>query len=284
MVNLYKKGIEIRIDLVEMLSRAQAGYLGGSLSSVDILTTLYFGKTSQGPIMGYDPSTPGHSGQDYFILGKGHASAAWYVTLAHAAFFDRADLQFFTQIGSDLGMYANKKIPGVTLPATAPGYGLSAAVGLAMALKSEKAQNRVYCLIGDGDLQRGVLWEAAEAAAHYKLDNLTLIVDTNGLQADGLTRGILGIDSISDKFDSFGFKTIPVYDGHNNEALIVAFERAIETLRKPSVIIAKTVKGKGVEFTEGKAFYHHEILSPQELAEALPRLKSHLQTMENIQF
>jgi transketolase len=153
---------------------------------------------------------------------------------------------------------------------------MSAAVGLAHTLKLDKQPNRVFCMVGDGELQDGLVWEAAMFAGHHKLDNLVLLVDWNDFQMDGSVRGILGVDPIADKFQAFGWKTIPVWDGHDYEQLLFAYERALENQRRPSVVIAKTVKGKGVAFAENKPSYHAEVLSDQEMAEAIPKLQMEL--------
>lgn len=273
---LMKKALQVRINLLQMLHKAQTGYLGGSLSLIEMLVALYYGKLPGGPIMNFDPSKPGWEGQDYFVLSKGHASAALYTVLADLGFFDPAELHFFAQINSLLQPYASKKVPGVVLPGGVPGYGFSAALGLAMSLKSDKQSNRVFVLSGDGELQQGQIFEAAMAASHNKLDNLVLLVDYNGLQMDGPVRGIMSIESLADKFEAFGWKTIPVVDGHNFEELLLGLERAIEVQRRPAVIIARTIKGKGVVFAENKAYYHDQVLSFEELNEALPKLKNDL--------
>ena len=276
---LKKVAAKFRIDLVEMLHKAESGHLGGSLSALEIMVALYFGELSSGDAMKYDPAKPGWEGQDYFVLSKGHASPAWYVILANVGFFAEEELQYFRQMNSLLQPYPSRKIPGVVLPGGAPGYGFSAAVGLAITLKMEKQPNRVYVLIGDGELQQGQVWEAVLMAAQYKLDNLTLLVDWNGLQTDGPVRAVIDVEPIAEKFEAFGWKTVPVSDGHDFEALLLALERVLETQRRPSVIIARTVKGRGVPFAENRSSYHAEVLSAQELAEALPKLKSDLATL-----
>jgi len=268
---LRKKSLELRIELLKMINKARFGHTGSSLSAVDILVTLYYGKFHDRPVMQFDSQKPGWDGQDYFVLSKGHACPALYAILADLGFFPKEELNHLFQMNSLLQGHPDKKIPGVVLSAGSLGHGLSGALGLAMSLKAERNYNRVFCLIGDGELQEGQVWEAAMAAAHYKLDNLVLIVDDNGLQIEGPTRSVMNVDPIVDKFESFGWKTVPVRDGHNFEELISALERAIEVQRRPSVIIAKTVKGKGVSFAENKSF--SEPLSDQEMAVALPILE-----------
>ncbi len=270
---LQKAAAKFRIDLVEMLHKAQSGHLGGSLSVVEMLVVLYYGQLPGGSVMNYDIEKPGWEGQDYMVLSKAHAAPAWYTVLGNAGFFDTQEFQYFRQLNALLQAYPTKKIPGVMIGGAGSGSGLAAAVGLAMALKMDKQPNRVFCVVGDGELQQGRVWEAALVAAHHKLDNLTLLVDYNGLQMDGSIRGIIGIDPLIDKFESFGWKAIPVTDGHNVEELLVAMEKALETQRKPSVLIARTIKGKGIPFVENKSSYHAEVLSDEEMAEALPRLQ-----------
>ncbi len=276
---LNKTSVQLRIDVLEMLNRAQSGHLGGSLSALDMLILLYYGQLPAGPIMNFDVDKPGWDGQDYFILSKAHAAPALYAVLADVGFIDKEELKHLRQVNSMLQAYPSKKTPGIPVDSGQPGHGFSAAVGLAMALKADKQPNRVFCMVGDGELQEGLVWEAAMTASHHKLDNLTLLVDVNDLQMDGLVRGIIGVDPIVDKFQSFGWKTILVIDGHDFEQLLFAYERALENQRRPSVVIAKTIKGKGVVFAENKPSYHAEVLSNQEMAEAIPRLQMELMSL-----
>jgi transketolase len=276
LVFLKKKAAKLRIDTLQMLTSAGSGHSGGSLSIIEILTALYYGQLESGGIMKYDTEKPGWEGQDYFVLSKGHAAPALYAVLADLGFFPSDEMQHLRKVNAMLQAYPSKKIPGIAMDTGTSAHGLAGSVGLAMSLKADKQPNHVYCLIGDGELQDGLIWESAMVAAHNRLDNLTLIVDLNDLQMDGLIRGIVGVDPIADKFQTFGWKTIPVLDGHDFEELLFAFERALENQRRPSVIVAKTVKGKGVVFAEGKSFYHSEVLSEQELAEAVPKLKQEL--------
>jgi transketolase len=281
---LRKTAVRLRIDLLQMLHNAGSGHLGGSLSIIDILVALYYGRLSYGPVLRFDAKIPQWEDQDYFVLSKGHASAAWYTVLADLEFFPKEELLHFRKINSLLQAYPFQKIPGVPLTSGSAGVGLSQAVGLALALKMDKQQSRVLCLVGDGELQNGDLWEAALLASHYKLDNLTLIVDFNGLQMDGSLRSVVGVDPVSDKFESFGWKYIPVSDGHNFEDLLLGFEKAYEVQRRPAVILARTVKGKGVPFAENKSFYHAEVLSDQEMAEAIPYLQRQYDAFESVNY
>lgn len=277
---LRKKSLEIRIELLKIMNKAQFGHTGSSLSAVDLLVAMYYGKFHDRPVMQFDPQKPGWESQDYFILSKGHACPALYTILADLGFFPKQELQHIFQMNSLLQGHPVKKIPGVVLNAGSLAHGLSGALGLAMALKAERLYNRVFCLVGDGELQEGQVWEAAMAAAHYKLDNLVVIVDDNGLQIEGPTRSVMNVDPIVDKFESFGWKTVPVLGGHNFEELLSGLERAIEVQRRPSVVIAKTVKGKGVTFAENKSFYHGVALSDQEMAVAIPALQQELALLD----
>jgi transketolase len=278
---LNQTAVRLRMDLLHMLHNAGSGHLGGSLSVMDILVALYYGQLSHRVPLNVDPKKPQWEEQDYFILSKGHASAAWYTVLADLGFFDKEELLHFRRINSLLQAYPFQKIPGVPLTSGSPAFGLSSAVGLAMALKMDKQPNRVVCLIGDGELQSGDLWESVLVASQFKLDNLTLIVDWNGLQMDGVVRSVVSVEPVSDKFESFGWKYIPVLDGHNFEDLLLGIEKAYEVQRRPSVILARTVKGKGVPFAEGKPFYHAEVLSEEEMAEAIPNLQRQYDILES---
>ncbi len=273
---LKQKATQARIDLLEATHKARGGHPGSAMSCADLLTTLYFGKLQGIPVMQFDAKKPGWEGQDYFVLSKGHAAPVLYSILADAGFFEREELDHFKQINSMLQTHPSKKIPGVCLNAGPSGHGFSAAVGLAMALKAERAHNRVFVLVGDGELQEGQIWEGVMTAAHYRLDNLILMVDANGLQLDGTLRAVMNIEPIADKFEAFGWKAIPVRDGHDYEEILSGFERAFDVQRKPSVMIARTVKGKGVSFMENKATYNGVALSAQEMAEAIPMLKAEL--------
>lgn len=277
---LKKKSLELRIQLLKMTNKVQFGHSGSSLSSVDILTALYYGKFHDRHVMQVDPQKPGWDGQDYFVLSKGHACPALYSILADLGFFPKEELQHLFQMNSLLQGHPVQKIPGIVLSAGSLAHGFSGALGLAMSLKADKLYNRVFCLLGDGELQEGQVWEAAMAAAHYKLDNLVAIVDDNGLQIEGPTRSVMNVDPIVDKFESFGWKTVPVRDGHNFEELLSALERAMEVQRRPAVIIAHTVKGKGVPFAENKSFYHGVPLSDEEMAVAIPALEQEMALLD----
>ena len=277
---LRRKALQLRIDMLEMLHKAGSGHVGGALSVMEIMVALYYGKFTDAPVMKFDPAKPGWDGQDYFVLSKGHAAPSWYAVLADLGFFPREELAHFRQINSMLQAYPSKKIPGIPLSSGLPAQGLSASVGLSMSLKMDRAGNRVFCVVGDGELQEGQVWEALMAASQYKLDNLIVIVDWNQLQREGTVRSVIDIEPLAEKFQSFGWQTVPVRNGHDFDELLYALDKALEVQRKPTAILARTVKGKGVLLTEGKPSYHAKALSDAEMNEVLPRLKNELTALE----
>ena len=241
---------EIRKDIIEEVYSANSGHPGGALSIVDILTVLYFNQ------MNIDPQKPHDGNRDRFVLSKGHASAALYAVLAEKGYFPKEDLKSFRKLGSYLQGHPDMKhIPGVDMSTGSLGQGLSAANGMAMISKLDKRGIRVYCLVGDGEIEEGQIWEAAMTSAQYKLDNLCLIVDNNNLQIDGTIQEVMSSDPIDEKLKSFGFHVINI-DGHNYEQIIHALDSAKECKGKPTAIIAKTIKGKGVSFMENKVEWH----------------------------
>ena len=241
---------DIRINIVKTVYNAKSGHPGGSLSCADILTVLYFNQ------MNINPQEPKAEGRDRFVLSKGHCSPALYSTLAKRGYFDEKELESFRKLKSNLQGHPDmNKIPGVDMSSGSLGQGLSVSNGMALASKMDGMGYRVYCLLGDGEIEEGQVWEAAMTASKYKLDNLCVIVDNNNLQIDGKIENVKGLNRIEEKFESFGFKVIPV-DGNNIEQLIDAFDRAKMTKGMPTAIIAKTVKGKGVSFMENEAAWH----------------------------
>lgn len=275
-LELYKKAIRLRIECLKSIHKASSGHTGGSLSVMDILVTLYYGEISGKPIMNYDPEIPGWEDQDYFILSKGHAAPALYTILADLGFFDKSELDYLRSVNAMLQGHPVHKIPGITMTTGSLGQGFSSAHGLALALKMDRKKNKVFTVLGDGELQEGIIWEVAMSAAHNKLDNLIAFIDNNELQIDGFTRSIMNVEPIVDKFESFGWKTIQVKNGHDYEELLSAVEKAFHVARKPTVIVCKTVKGKGVTFAERKASYHGVALSTQEMAEATSAFEKEL--------
>ena len=265
---LEKTANKIRMGLLQSIYYAKSGHPGGSLSCVDILTVLYFNE------MNINPEKPNDSLRDRFILSKGHASAALYATLAERGYFPKEDLITLRNIKSKLQGHPDmNKVPGVDMTTGSLGQGLSVANGMALASKMNKDGYRVYCLIGDGELQEGQIWEAMMTSSKYNLDNLCVIVDCNNLQLTGETSQIknLNYESIESRFRSFGFNTL-VIDGNNIESLVEAFNKAEHTKNLPTAIIARTVKGKGVSFMEKQEDWHGKQLNDEEYAKAIEEL------------
>ena len=257
---------DIRKDIVEEVYQAQSGHPGGSLSCTDILTVLYFNQ------MNVDPKKPEDINRDRLVLSKGHCSPALYAVLAKKGYFDRKELKNFRKIDSFLQGHPDmKKVPGVDMTTGSLGQGLSAAVGMAIASKMNKAGCRVYCILGDGEIEEGQIWEAAMAAYKNKLDNLCVILDNNHLQIDGEIQKVSGLDNIDGKFKSFGFNVIQV-DGHNISNLIDGFDTAKQTKQVPTILIAKTIKGKGISFMEDQAKWHGKAPNKEEYERAMSEL------------
>ena len=257
---------EIRKSIVDMIYHSKSGHPGGSLSSVDILNYLYYKE------MNVDPSNPKDANRDRFVLSKGHAAPVLYATLAERGFFDKALLPTLRKLDSPLqGHPDSKKVPGVDVSTGSLGQGISNAVGLALGVKFDDSPARVYTILGDGELQEGLVWEAAMAAAHYKLDNLVVIVDNNGLQIDGKNEDVIHLGSVADKFRSFEFNVLEI-DGHDYEQIANAFDNAKATKGAPTAIIAKTVKGKGVSFMENEAGWHGVAPNKEQLDAAIAEL------------
>ena len=241
---------QVRKGILEEVYSASSGHPGGSLSIADIMTVLYFNE------MNIRQEQPNWEDRDRLVLSKGHCSPALYSCLANRGFFSVEDLKTFRNINSYLQGHPDKnKIPGVDMTTGSLGQGLSAANGMAIAGKMDKKDYRVYCILGDGEIEEGQIWEAAMAANKYKLDNLCVIVDNNNLQIDGTIEEVMSPYPIDEKFKSFGFQIINI-DGHNIDEILKAFEVAKTIKGKPTCIIAKTIKGKGVSFMEGKAEWH----------------------------
>lgn len=259
---------KVRAEILKMLTTAGSGHTGGSLSAADIVTVLYFYK------MRHKPKNPLWTERDRFILSKGHAAPLLYTVLALSGYFDESLLTTLRKIGSPLqGHPCSKKLPGVEISTGSLGQGLSIANGIALGLKIDGTGQRVYCLLGDGETQEGQVWEAAMSASHYKLDNLCAIIDNNGLQIDGHCCDVMAIEPIVDKWKSFGWHVIDI-DGHNINQIADALDKAETTQGKPTMIVARTVKGKGVSFFEGQAKYHGLAPTQEELGKALEELKN----------
>ena len=256
----------IRKDIVTMIHGSKSGHPGGSLSAVEILTALYFDE------MNIDPQNPKKEDRDRFVLSKGHAAPVLYATLAERGYFDKKELLSLRKVGAMLQGHPDMKgTPGVEISTGSLGQGFSVACGMAMASKLDNAPWRVYALLGDGEVQEGLIWEAAMSAAHYKLDNMVAFLDYNGLQIDGEVEKVMNIGPIVDKFKSFGWNVIEI-DGHDFDQIFAALDMAKETVGKPTMIVAKTVKGKGVSFMENNAGWHGNAPSDNDLEIALSEL------------
>lgn len=262
-----KNTLEIRKNIIEMIYKANSGHPGGALSIVDILTYLYFYE------MNVDIKNPKCEDRDRCVLSKGHASAGLYATLAQRGFFNKEELKGFRNINSILQGHPDmNKIPGVDMTTGSLGQGLSAANGMALAGKLDNKDYRVYCILGDGEIGEGQIWEAAMTSSHYKLDNLCVVVDNNNLQIDGTIDKVMNSYPIDEKFKAFGFEVINI-DGHDINQIQQAFERAKTIKEKPTVIIAKTIKGKGISFMESQGSWHGKAPNEQEYNSALKELK-----------
>ena len=249
-LELKKIANEIRKDIITSVFSAKSGHPGGSLSSADILTYLYFEE------MNIDPKNPQKQDRDRFILSKGHVAPVYYSTLANRGFFPKEDLKTLRKIGSYLQGHPDKKhIPGVDMSTGSLGQGISAAVGMALSAKLGNDNYRTYTLLGDGEIQEGQVWEAAMFAGHKKLDNLVVIIDNNGLQIDGNIEEVCSPYPIDEKFKSFNFHVINI-DAHNFDEIKMAFDEARAIKDNPTAIIAKSIKGKGISFMENQACWH----------------------------
>ena len=258
---------EIRVDIIEQVYNAQSGHPGGSLSCADILTVLYFNQ------MNIDPKRPNAKERDRFVLSKGHCCPALYATLAEKGYFSKELLKDFRKLESNLQGHPDiNKVPGVDMTTGSLGQGLSVSVGMAISSKMERAGCRIYCLLGDGEIEEGQIWEAAMSASKNKLDNLCAILDYNGLQIDGTVEDVGGLTDVKEKFASFGFNVIEV-DGHNIESLINAFNIAKQKKGMPSIIIANTIKGKGVSFMENEVSWHGKAPNEEQYKQAISELK-----------
>ncbi len=256
----------IRKDIVSMIHTSKSGHPGGSLSAVEILTALYFDE------MNIDHNNCKMEDRDRFVLSKGHAAPVLYATLAQKGYFNREELKGLRKINRMLQGHPDMKgTPGVEMSTGSLGQGFSVACGMAMASKLDNAPWRVYALLGDGEVQEGIVWEAAMSAAHYKLDNMVAFLDYNGLQIDGKTEDVMNIGPIVDKFKAFGWNVIEI-DGHDFDQIFAALDMAKETVGKPTMIVAKTVKGKGISYMENQAGWHGNAPSDSDLEQALIEL------------
>ncbi len=261
-----EKALIIRESIIKMLGESGSGHTGGSLSAADIMACLYFWE------LNIDPKDPKAAGRDRFVLSKGHAAPVLYATLAEKGFFPDEYLSRLRKLGSPLQGHPDmNKLSGVEASTGSLGQGISWSVGMALAEKMDKTGYRVYALLGDGELQEGMVWEAVMAAGHYHLDNLVAIVDNNSLQIDGRVEKVMGVQPIADKFKAFNWEVLSI-DGHNVEQIMAALEKARSIKNRPTVIVAKTLKGKGCSFMEDKAEWHGVAPKKDEVERALAEL------------
>ena len=265
---------KVRMGVIESTHGAKAGHPGGSLSSAEIFTWLYFKE------MNIDPANPKWADRDRFVLSKGHTAPGLYSALANRGFFPVEDLPTLRHIDSYLQGHPNMNtVPGVDMSTGSLGQGISVAVGMALAAKHTGKTNRVYALLGDGEIQEGQVWEACMSAAHYKLDNLCIVVDNNGLQIDGNVADVMSPYPIVGKLESFGFHVLPI-DGHDFDAIEAAFANAKETKGQPTAIVITTTKGKGVSYMENDAGWHGKAPNDAEYEQAMNELKAQLAELE----
>ncbi|MDF2632211.1 MAG: putative transketolase [Caproiciproducens sp.] len=258
---------QLRRDIIEMIAGAVSGHPGGSLSAVELMGAVYYTQ------MRVDPQNPNDPARDRFVLSKGHAAPCYYAVLGEMGFFDKAEFQNFRQLHSILQGHPDvKKVPGIDASTGSLGQGVSIAVGMALGAKAAKSDVKVYTILGDGELQEGQVWEACTAAAHYKLDNLTIMIDNNGLQIDGTNDQVMALGNLRARFEAFGLDVIEVKDGNDIVQVVAALEAPV-TPGKPKCILAHTVKGKGVSFMENQVGWHGKAPTLKERDAALKELE-----------
>ncbi len=257
---------KIRVDSLRTTYAANSGHPGGSMSEAEILSVLYFGG-----VLRVDPANPKDPARDRFILSKGHCCPGLYSVLAQRGFFPASELEGFRKINRMLQGHADIKVPGVEMSAGSLGMGLGFGNGVALAARMDGASYRTYVLLGDGECQEGNIWESAMTSAHRKLDNLCAIIDYNKIQIEGFVNEIKNLEPLDERFRSFGWHVVEV-DGHDVEDLGRAFQAAAQTAGKPTLVLAHTVKGKGVSFTENKNEYHGRALTADEMKRAMTEL------------
>lgn len=262
---LERVALGIRKDILRMLAKARSGHTGGSLSCVELLVGLYHYK------MKHNPKDPDWAERDIFVISKGHAAPALYATLANCGYFPREELTTLRKLGSRLQGHAFIGVPGIEASTGSLGMGLSIANGFALAARLNQSERRIYTLMGDGETDEGQVWEAAMTSAHYKLDNVCAIVDANNLQIDGFVELVKRLEPIKDKWLAFGWNVIEA-DGHDMGSILNAYDEAERVKGKPTVVLARTIKGKGVSFMENEAEWHGIAPKPEELDKALREL------------
>jgi transketolase len=270
---LEEKAKKIRRLIIQMLAKAGSGHPGGSLSAADLITCLYFGHLPTGEaILRYDPRKPSWPDRDRFHMSKGHCCPLWYAALAESGYFPLERLWTLRKLGSILQGHPDRHTPGVDVASGSLGQGLSVALGMSLAARIDKKDYRVYVLLGDGESQEGNIWEASMAASHYHCDNLCAIFDYNGFQIDGRTRDVMNLEPLIPKWQGFGWHTIEI-DGHNLKEILSAYEESKATKGKPTIIIAHTIKGKGVSFMENVVDFHGRAPTAEEAERALKELE-----------
>ena len=264
--SLEKTAAEIRCGIIKATHNAGSGHPGGSLSAADIVTALYFDE------MNVDPKDPKMKGRDKFILSKGHAGPVQYSALAVKGYYPMEDFMTLRKLGSKFQGHPDMhKVPGIEMSTGSLGQGISAAGGMALANKLDNDPGRIYVLLGDGEIQEGIVWEALMSAAHYKLDNMVAILDHNGLQIDGKNEDVMTVAPVVEKFQAFGWNVIQI-DGHDFEQILDAFKQARACKGKPTMIVAETIKGKGVSFMENNAGWHGKAPDEEQTKQALAEL------------
>lgn len=268
MDELTRKSYQLRRDIIEMIYKSGAGHVGGDLSVVDILTVLYFNVMNVSPEKKDDPD------RDRFLLSKGHCADALYCVLGERGYYDVNEaISTFSQFGSRFIGHPNTEVPGIELNSGSLGHGLSVGVGMALAAKMNGQDYRTYVVLGDGEMAEGSNYEGMMAAGHYHLDNLCATVDLNHLQISGTIEKVMNSESLADKFRDFGWHVICVEDGNNCEQLVKAYEKAKTLKGKPTVVLANTVKGKGISFMENQASWHHGVMTDEQYHEAVKELE-----------
>lgn len=260
------KAKAIRRQVIKLIYEAKGGHTGGALSATDILTALFYG------VMKIDPNNPKWDDRDRFILSKGHSVEPYWSILADLGYFEPDELKTYSQFGTRLIGHPNNKVPGVEMNTGSLGHGLPVAVGMAIAAKKDGRTNKVYVLMGDGEQAEGSVWEGAMAAAHYQLDNLVAALDRNHLQISGNTEDVMSLEPLADKWTSFGWHVVKI-NGNSMAELIESFRSTPYTDGKPTLILAQTIKGKGVSFMENNPSWHHKVPTPEQYELALKELE-----------
>ncbi|MFH1641235.1 MAG: transketolase [Candidatus Omnitrophota bacterium] len=263
---LEQKAKQIRRLIIQMLAKAGSGHPGGSLSAADLVTALFF------EVLRHKPKEPGWVSRDRFHMSKGHCCPLWYAVLAESGYFSKEKLLTLRELGSMLQGHPDRRTPGVEVASGSLGQGLSVALGMSLNAKIDKKDYRVYVLLGDGETQEGNIWEAAMAASHYKCDNLCAILDYNGFQIDGKIKDIMGLEPIPAKWQAFGWHAIEI-NGHDMKEILSAYQEAERIKGKPTIIIAHTIKGKGVSFMENVVDFHGRAPTKEEAEIAFKELE-----------